>query len=208
VSLVLEVALITMQFWREVASHFNSATSFDAGMEGSMLALITVAVAGIAWIFVRSLWSPDPDPDFRLASRAGLLFLLLSCAIGYAITFVGHWNMLQGRSPEVFGPAGVLKFPHGAALHALQWLPLLVVMGKRWKLPQTRSLLQSAIVIQGLLLTHAIWQTVSGRGRTEFTVGGFLMLLAAALIAGWTLVTILRNLNPRRASLESQSIGT
>ena len=40
IGLLVEVALITLQYWRGVASHFNHSTTLDAAIEFTMLGLI------------------------------------------------------------------------------------------------------------------------------------------------------------------------
>lgn len=39
-------------------------------------------------------------------------------------TILGEINIANGRSPETWGRGGVLKYPDGAALHAIQTLPM------------------------------------------------------------------------------------
>ncbi len=50
-ALLVEVSLITLQYWRGVASHFNHTTTLDGIIERTMLVLIllaTVALRGCA----------------------------------------------------------------------------------------------------------------------------------------------------------------
>lgn len=195
-SLFVEVALITLQYWRGVASHFNHSTPLDAMIESVMFVLIIFATLCIAALCWRSNCLPSMDPSLKLAIRAGLWLLLISCGLGFVATVAGQMNMARGAPPEVWGHAGVLKYPHGAALHAIQVLPLLA-----WFLQQLRSrravwLLWVAVGSQVLFLVHALWQTASGRSRFDLDAAGLLTLAASGgllvlLIAGISRSTVL-----------------
>lgn len=195
-SLFVEVALITLQYWRGVASHFNHSTPLDAMIESVMFVLIIFATLCIASLCWRSNCLPSTDPSLKLAIRAGLWLLLISCGLGFMATVAGEMNVARGAPPEVWGHAGILKYPHGAALHAIQVLPLLA-----WFLQQLRSrravwLLWVAVGSQVLFLVHALWQTASGRSRFDLDATGQLTLAASGglmvlLIAGISRSTLL-----------------
>jgi hypothetical protein len=126
--LLLEVGLITLQQWRGVPSHFNRTTALDATIESMMLGLILLVTAGIAWLCWRSRRLLPMVESRVIAIRAGLWLLLVSCGLGLLVTITGEVNLSNGQPPEVWGRAGVLKYPHGAVLHAIQALPLLAVL--------------------------------------------------------------------------------
>lgn len=180
--LLLEVGLITLQQWRGVLSHFNRTTALDATIESMMLGLILLVTAGIAWLCWRSRHL-QPMPESRvIAIRAGLWLLLVSCGLGLLVTLVGELNLANGRSPEIWGRAGVLKYPHGAALHAIQTLPLLSALLQKFRAPHAAWLLRAAVAAQVLFLAHALWQTSHGRARMELDVTSVAALTAAALL--------------------------
>lgn len=85
-ALLIEVALIDLQRWRSVASHFNRRTPLDSWLYDVMGGLILAVTAVIIDLTVR--WC-------------------------------------RPRPPEIFGMAGVVKFPHGVVIHAIQWLPFI-----------------------------------------------------------------------------------
>ena len=201
VCLLLEVGLITLQYWRGVPSHFNHQNRIDAAIETVMLGLILIVSLGIASLAWRSRRLPPIDETLAIAIRAGLWFLLASCGLGLFVTIAGEINIAHGRSSEIWGRAGVLKYPYGAALHAIQVLPLLSALLNWVRVPKAAWFLRSAVAAHILFMTHALWQTLHGRERLDvdlvggilLAVAGLLVLLPIAAIA-WRVVTI----NPKR----------
>ena len=184
-SLVFEVALIAMQFWRGQASHFNRTTMFDGSVDMAMLGMICVAFLGIGYLAVRSFGQLNLDADDRLAVRLGMLFLVVSCVIGFVISVVGYSQSTMGMRPETIGERGAAKFPHGIAIHALQFLPALVYILKKlsFALSQRLMMLWAASASMMLMLIYASYQTWSGLGRFELDSGTGAALLGSAAIA-------------------------
>ena len=169
-ALAIEIGLIDLQRWRGVASHFNRATPFDSFLYDAMGALILVVTAVIVDLAVRFLWCRTGlDTDMLLAARAGLLFLAVSCLLGIWASVHGDLQAAAGLAPETFGAAGVTKFPHGVAMHAIQWLPLLAWAAGRAGIDERRRrrLVLATTVGTALLLVYALVQTLSGRGRFD-----------------------------------------
>lgn len=183
VALVAEVCLISMQTWRAVRSHFNQGGPFDRGVETAMTLLITIAVILLFWLTIRCFLQIHAQPDMKVAIRAGMLYLIASCIIGFAITSWGHRQIALGLAPEIVGTAGVAKFPHGLAIHAIQFLPLSVWLQNKIGLidSQSTKLTMGLSVILGLLLMFSILQTVQGRSRFDLTMlsGGLLIVTTA-----------------------------
>ena len=127
--------MITLQRWRGTASHFNHATTIDEIIDFSMLGLIVIAFLGICYFTVRCFGNLKLDADYQLALRAGMVFLFASCLIGFVISVYGYERLAAGLSPEKVGKSGVPKFPHGIAIHALQLLPLAVLVMRRLATP-------------------------------------------------------------------------
>ena len=123
-SLLLEVALITLQQWRGVTSHFNRSTLFDRVIDQSMTGLILLATASIIPMAVAVFRTVGLPSDLRLAVRAGIVFLFLSCFIGVIIWLHGLQRLNLGLPPAQVGTAGIPKFPHGVSIHALQLFPI------------------------------------------------------------------------------------
>lgn len=185
-SLSLEVLLITIQPWRGEPSHFNRNGSLNATIELVMLLLILAAVVAISFLTVRACLPNafrDVSRALMAANRWGMVFLLLSCGLGIWITWVGHSQQALGKPPEVFGERGVLKFPHGATLHAIQTL---VIWAWICDWIRSRSAWQSVTwlaIAHGFLLAFSLRQTLLGRGRWEvdFTAWG---IVAGMIVAG------------------------
>ena len=168
--LVVEVALIDLQAWRGVASHFNRSTPFDSFLYDAMGVLILVVTGVTVDLAIRLFRQPARlDQALLLAARAGMVFLAVSCGLGIWVSVHGDLRMAQALPPEIVGTAGVAKFPHGAALHAIQWLPGLawlaglVGLGLAWR----RRLVTAATAGTALLLAYALAQTLAGRSRFD-----------------------------------------
>ena len=190
-ALLVEVMLITLQYWRGVPSHFNRSTGLDAIIELMMLALIACVTVGIAWTCWFSMKLFAVDVGKLLAIRAGLFFLLLSCLLGFATMFMGEYNLSVGQPVETWGRAGVLKYPHGAVLHALQILPILNWGLTKLAVPRRIGMLMCGVSSHLLFLFHAIWQTCHGRERLDVDFVGQTMLVSAVVMFFIPVVAIL-----------------
>jgi hypothetical protein len=183
-ALLVEVAAIDLQAWRGVASHFNRATPFDSWLYDAMGLLILWVTLIAIDIMIRFFWQPTSlAPDMLLAARAGLVLLVISCGLGIWASVHGDTQMAAGLPPEHYGAAGVPKFPHGAVIHALQWLPLLAWAARRAGVtePSRFWLVAAATVGTTLIGCFALVQTLAGRSRFDVTpVTG--TLLAAGVI--------------------------
>jgi hypothetical protein len=168
----VEVAAIDLQAWRGVASHFNRATPFDSWLYDAMGLLILWVTLVAVDLSLRFLWQPIAlTPDMLLAARAGLVLLVISCGLGIWASVHGDMRMAAGLAPEHYGAAGVPKFPHGAVIHALQWLPLLA-WAARWAgvtEPSRFWLVAAATVGTTLIGCFALVQTLAGRSRFDVT---------------------------------------
>ena len=188
---VPETGLIDLQRWRGVPSQFNHDTSFDLAVFDVMGILVLIVAIGIivmtVWTFV-SLRGPGSG---ALAVKAGMLFLVIGQALGFAIVTNGLGVDDLSRS-SIFGAAGEMKVPHAVALHGLQALGLLALLLERTRLPESRrtSLVLLGIAGYMLALIVATIQTFGGRAPLDLTplavVGAALalLMLAVAYLAG------------------------
>jgi hypothetical protein len=181
---LIEVGLISMQYWRGTASHFNHATVIDSSVDQVITCLILFAALVILNITGRSFTSLNTTREMKLAIRAGLIFLLISCGLGVFILFYGEHLASLNKAPETFGRAGVLKFPHGVAIHSIQFLPLFVWAMAKLGIdsPQKQSLLMFAIGAIAAMLVFSIVQTFSGRARFDLGFAGAASLTVALLL--------------------------
>ncbi|MDL4816073.1 hypothetical protein [Actinomadura opuntiae] len=131
---VAEVALITVQAWRKVPSHFNMETSFDtlvtrmlaAGGAILVITLVTLTVAAFRA-------NPGTAPSMRLALRAGFAALMLALASGAAMIARGVAEAQSGHQQAAYQVAVALKPAHFVTMHAVLVLPALA-----WLLTFTR----------------------------------------------------------------------
>ena len=192
-ALLIEVALIDLQAWRGVASHFNRATPLDSFVYdamGVLILLVTLVVVDLTIRLFRT--AVDLAPDMLAAARAGLVLLVVSCGLGIWGSVHGDLQVARGLPPEVYGSAGVPKFPHGAVIHALQWLPMLAWGARRagLSLRLRQRLVSAATAGSGLLLVYAIWQTLAGRGRFDAPPAATALLVGGALLLAGPWVVI------------------
>ncbi|RKT57178.1 hypothetical protein [Saccharothrix australiensis] len=107
---VLEVALISLQAWRGVPSHFNEATTFDTLVTRALTGGgVTIVVAVVA-LAVAALRAAHLTRSTRLAALVGTLSLVVALAFGGL--------MVAERG-------GSWKLSHGVAMHGVLLLPLL-----------------------------------------------------------------------------------
>ena len=148
--LIIEVLIIIVQAARGTTSHFNVDTALDG-------TLFSVMGGGIAIVWLCSmylLWrhwrTPVADRALAMAFRFGLALNIVGAGVGWRMTqpFPGQLEAIeQGVRPRIVGAHtvgapdggpgmpltkwsltnGDLRVPHFIGMHALQWLPLLVV---------------------------------------------------------------------------------
>ncbi|HJQ46792.1 MAG TPA: hypothetical protein VJ870_10795 [Amycolatopsis sp.] len=123
---VVEVALVTMQVWRRVPSHFNFETGFDTAVS-MMLAVgggvIIVTIVGFTVAALRTTSGLSPSMLFAL--RFGLVVLITALAVG-AIMIADGVRLARGGDPQLaYTTAGALKPVHFVAMHAILVVPAL-----------------------------------------------------------------------------------
>jgi len=130
-TLVIEIALITMQAARGVTSHFNDTTAFNAAVFSVMGAAITFNILVAAYVTLK-FWKTEakiPSP-YLWGIRIGLTIFVLASLEGFAM--VSHSAHSVGVADG--GPGlpllnwstrgGDLRVAHFFGMHALQILPL------------------------------------------------------------------------------------
>ena len=190
-TLLIEVGFITIQYWRGHASHFNHDTTLDLVIERSITILIFIACVAILDIARRSFLYLDAPENMKLAIRGGLVFLLVSCGLGFFILFYGEHLVNRGQSPTTFGRAGVLKFPHGIVIHAIQYLPILAWAMSLLKIPDQQNIraVWFAIMSLATFLLFSCWQTFNGLDRFNIGLVGGIFL---AVAGGFAVATVLQ----------------
>lgn len=211
VSAAVETALIAMQTWRGVASHFNFETDFDTlvfSMMGNMIALVVLSIIGItAWTFA-SLKAPV---SFAWAIKGGLVLMLVGQGLGGLLIREGFLQVEAGpvSSPLLFGAQGVMNVPHAVSLHALQVLPLLAWLAKftRWEESgRTRVVIAATFGYSGLVFVGVL-QALGGNAPLSFTfVVALLFCISAPLLLGALLVTATELVRSRSARNQAPAL--
>jgi hypothetical protein len=177
VASVGEVALVSMQKWRGVPSHFNESTDFDGmvfslmGMLVALIAIMTVVVA------IRSFGSFDVPSSLRWAVRAGLVLMLVSQAVGVQMIV---------EEGNTFGAEGALKVPHAFTLHVVQVLPALALLLLVAEFTERRRLeiVGLGAVGYGALIASTLLQAYGGRSPLDLdATSTVLALVGIALLA-------------------------
>ncbi|MEU4739968.1 hypothetical protein AB0G02_05805 [Actinosynnema sp. NPDC023658] len=105
-----EVALIGLQAWRRVPSHFNEATTFDTVVTRVLTVGGVTLVVSVVALVVAAFRARHLAPDMRLAVRVGTATL--------AVAAVSGGLMVAERG-------GSWKLSHGVAMHGVLVLPAL-----------------------------------------------------------------------------------
>ncbi|MCP4081068.1 MAG: hypothetical protein GY819_10120 [Planctomycetaceae bacterium] len=191
VAILAEVGLISLQQWRGVPSHFNQTTNWDRLVDQSMTVLISIAAVVLLDFTIRSFKPLHTTSDMRLAIRAGMAFLIISCVIGYVIALHGHHQVQLGEDPAIIGKAGVAKFPHGLAIHAIQLFPVLCFLWRKLRIPLAtrRQNMICCVTAMGIFLVFSLLQTFRGRPRFDLDIlswGSLSAMTLCLLPVGWT----------------------
>ena len=183
-SMLAEVGLITLQTWRGVASHFNRSTPFDATTLSWIEWLIVFATIVIADLTRRSFGKLNVISDMALAIRGGMSLLLLSCLLGFVLVAYGNHQVALGSAPEIYGAAGVMKFPHGVPMHAIQFMPIFAWLltkldaSERYRLKAVSYALASIATFTMFSLV----QTFTGKARFDVALTSGVLLMVAFLL--------------------------
>jgi hypothetical protein len=154
VILVLEVAIIGLQAWRGVTSHFNVGTPLDLALWATMgLGIVAQTLSSVA--VAVALWrQPFRDRALGWALRLGLSITILGASSGGLMTQPTGEQLAEARATRQMAVAGAhtvgapdggpglpatgwslehgdLRVPHFLGLHALQVLPVLAFALRR-----------------------------------------------------------------------------
>jgi hypothetical protein len=152
--LVMEVVVIGVQALRGTRSHFNVDTPLDSALFATMGIGIGIVWALSAFILVLHWRTPLADRGLALAFRLGMLVHIVGAGVGWMMTqpVPGQIAAIeQGVRPRLIGAHtvggpdggpglpvtrwstvhGDLRIPHFVGMHALQLLPLAVLLLRR-----------------------------------------------------------------------------
>lgn len=161
---VLETALVSMQVWRGVPSHFNMETTFDAGVAtalavgGFTLVVVIVALTVAAFRDRASL-----PPGLRLAIKVGLVALVGAQITGGLMIATGVRLVIGGDPQAAYLTGGWLKPVHAVLMHGILVLPLLA-----W------------------LTSASGWRDVSQLRTVRAGVAAYFLVVAGALVIAFS----------------------
>ncbi|GLZ47708.1 hypothetical protein Acsp06_38930 [Actinomycetospora sp. NBRC 106375] len=178
-----ETAIIAIEAWRGVPSHYNFTTPLDTAlMRGGAAGTAAVFVAGVVVLLVTTLRSRDTRPELRVGVAAGVLVLLTGCAVGMIMistnsgVYRGGIGSGFGRSGAYFGPdtatvgpdlagfrpataGGDLVLPHAIGVHGLLLLavPAVLLAGTalRHRVAVASTMAGAVLLTLAVLLAHA-----------------------------------------------------
>jgi hypothetical protein len=206
---VLEVAIIDAQAWRGTTSHFNVSTMLDGilfAVMGSAIALQTLASAAVAVALWRQTFA---DAALGTALRTGLTITLLGAASGGLMTQPTRAQLDEARATHRMVTAGAhtvgaadggpglpgmgwsvehgdLRVAHFVGLHAIQALPLIVLLFLRRLTPSARvAMARRAALSYAALFAILLVQAL--QGESVVNPGP----VTIALLGTWALATVL-----------------
>lgn len=211
VASLIEMVIIVAQVIRGRRSHFNAATPLDSNLYNAMGATIVILWAGTLVIAVLLTRARIADRASAWVIRAGIAIALAGAGLGFLMTQPTAGQRAAGGldTADVVGAhavgvpdggpsmpltgwsttGGDLRVPHFVGMHALQLLPLLllvlVALGSRLpRLADPRTRLRLVLVASGAyaaavaLLT---WQAL--RGQPLIHPDGATLATAALILA-------------------------
>jgi hypothetical protein len=192
VVMLLEVAIIDTQAWRGTTSHFNVATPLDGALFFVMgLAIVFQTLSSTA--VAVALWRQRfDDAAFGWALRVGMTLTILGAFTGGLMTRPTAAQLNEAAITRQMPTAGAhtvgapdggpglpgtgwstahgdLRVPHFIGLHAVQVLPLFVVMMRRRREPTRLRLTMAAAAVYAL--TFALLLTQALRGVPLVAIG-------------------------------------
>jgi len=224
VALAVELALIALQAWRGVTSHFNVATRFDTivfNVMGVMILALTLMHATLWVTLLRARWA---DRARLSALRWGAGLTLVGLAVGGLMVTPSREQVarLQAGAGAVSGAhtvgapdggpglplvnwsteAGDRRIPHFVGLHAMQVVPAVILLAPiGW--PQASRLLavRAAGMTWGALTALLILQ--AQQARPLLRPGASLGLALGLIIVGWTAAMVAAARSASSSALES-----
>jgi hypothetical protein len=205
---VAEVALVTMQRWRGVPSHFNEETTFDTLVTRVLAAGGGVIIVSIGWLTVAAFRAnPQMSPGMRLAVRTSLVTLIGALAVGGAMIAGGVAAVASGDQQGAYLHGGWLKPAHAVLMHAVTVLPLLAWIASYTGWPEQQRVRTVTLGAAGYLVVTAavIGMTLLG----AVSLVGVALVLAGGVVlttAGvWTVASAVRG--PVHAGSAGSSSG-
>jgi hypothetical protein len=201
-----EIVIIVTQVIRGRHSHFNVATTLDAILWTTMGATIVVLWLASVVVAIVLLSDRVADPALAWAVRLGMIIMIGGLSLGFLMTTPTpeqQRGISAGIAPTLVGghsvgvpdggpsmvltgwstTGGDLRIPHFVGIHALQVLPLLVLVLRRFPAPVQLRLVFVAAGTYAGLVGLVLWQALRGQPLIHpdgLTLGALVALLCAA----------------------------
>jgi hypothetical protein len=216
IAMLLEIAIIDVQAWRGVASHFNVSTPLDGVLFTIMgLAIVVQTLTSISVAI--ALWrEPFTDDALGWALRFGMTLTIVGALAGGLMTRPTTEQLDQVRATHRMPLAGAhtvgaadggpglpgtgwstkhgdLRVAHFAGLHAIQVLMLFAFVLPRWWSARLRSrvialMSASYAAFFGIL----IWQALRGQSLTAPDALTLVVLAVWAALTAFDVLNVLR----------------
>jgi hypothetical protein len=194
VTSVVETALISMQAWRGVPSHFNFETPFDTAVSMTLaLGGGVLVVVGIVCTVTAFAGAGALAPSMALAVRAGLVVLLVAFATGAVMVARGVTESRSGAARLAYDTAGSLKPLHAVAMHAVLVLPALawLLAHTAWAEERRLRLVGVAVAADAVLTAVIGYEAFAGILPLAPPLGlGVLTAAAVAVLAATGVVAL------------------
>jgi hypothetical protein len=195
VTSVVETALISMQAWRGVPSHFNFETPFDTAVSTTLaLGGGVLVVVGIVCTVAAFAGAGALAPSMALAVRTGLVVLLVAFATGAVMVARGVTESRSGAARLAYDTAGSLKPLHAVAMHAVLVIPALawLLAHTAWAEERRLRLVWVAVVADAVLTAVIGYEAFAGIPPLAPPLGLGVLTAAAVVVLAATGVVALR----------------
>jgi hypothetical protein len=220
-----ETAIIGVQAWRGVPSHYNFTTPFDAAlMRGGAAGTAGLLVLGLL-VLLATPFRPDVPAAVRLGVRAGVAVLLAGCAVGLVMVF-NNSGVYQGsvgagfpsRIGGYLGPdaatvgpeylllrpataGGDLVLPHAIGVHGLVLLavPAVLLAGTAMDARRQMAVVATASAAVGIAMAVLVGHALRRLPLDALPAAaiGLLGACTVALLAAWAVVAAALLRRPR-----------
>jgi hypothetical protein len=193
VASVMETALVSLQVWRGVPSHFNLETTFDAWIARVLAGGGMVLVALIVVLTVAAFrMNPSLPISLLVAIRVGFATLVGAVVVGALMIAKGMLLVFRGDPQAAYATGGVLKPTHAVALHAILVLPALAWLLSLTNWSEERKLRLIAVGAAGYIAFAVVIGVANFTGLSLASppIATIALLAALSVLAtGWLAIS-------------------